>query len=39
MKASRVAVLLCCSFALAVACLAAPAPQKESGKPELRATS
>ena len=39
MKASRVAVLLCCSFALAVACVAAPAPlPKESGKPELRAT-
>jgi WD40 repeat protein len=38
MMASRVAVLLCCSFGLALACVAAPAPQKESDKPELRAT-
>jgi WD40 repeat protein len=38
MLASRVTVLLSCSFALAVACVAAPAQQKESDKPELRAT-
>src|SRR5947207_2923802 len=38
MLASRVAVLLCCAFVLAVVCAAAPAPQKESEQPELRAT-
>src|SRR4051794_7124475 len=38
MLTSRVAVLLCCPLALALACVAAPAPQKESDKPELRAT-
>jgi hypothetical protein len=38
MKASRVVVLLCCSCSFALACVAAPAPQKESDKPELQAT-
>src|SRR4051812_44631238 len=36
MLASRVAVLLCCL--LAVACVLAPAQQKESDEPRLRAT-
>jgi WD40 repeat protein len=39
MTACRVAVLLSCSFALVVACVAAPAPlPKENGEPQLRAT-
>ena len=38
MMASRVAVFLCCSFALAVACVAAPAPvPKQSEQPKPRA--
>ena len=35
----RVVVLTCCSVALALACVAEPAPQpKQSEQPELRAT-